>query len=78
LSASVSAPGRLESAKATIAQGVIPQPHGLSHHTQAAMLTASHQAVTGSLHLAFTLIAAVALAASLAALGLVNTESGRS
>jgi EmrB/QacA subfamily drug resistance transporter len=69
---------RLESAKATIAQGVIPHPHGLSHHTQAAMLTASHQAVTGSLHLAFTLIAAVALAASLAALGLVNTESGRS
>jgi EmrB/QacA subfamily drug resistance transporter len=69
---------RLESAKAIIAQGVIPQPRGLSHHTQAAVIAASHQAVTGSIHLAFTLIAAVALAASLAALGLVNTESGRS
>lgn len=69
---------RVESAKATIAQGIIPQPHGLSHHTQAAVLTASHQAVTSSLHLAFTLIATVALAASLGALGLINTKSGRS
>jgi hypothetical protein len=63
---------KLDAAKSGIAQGVVPLPRGLSRHTQAAVLAASHQAMTSSLHLAFVVIAAVALAASLAALALVK------
>lgn len=65
----------LEAARSAIAEGIIPQPLGLSRPAQAAVISASHQAVTSSLHLAFTVIAAVALAASLAALGLIHTRT---
>lgn len=66
--------GKLQAAKTTIAQGVIPQPHALSGHTQTAVVEASHQAMTGGLHLTLTIVAAVACVAGLAALGLINTK----
>jgi EmrB/QacA subfamily drug resistance transporter len=67
--------GKLDAAKATIAQGIIPRPYGPASHTQAAVLAASHEAITSSLHLALTIIAGVALAASIVALALVNTPT---
>jgi EmrB/QacA subfamily drug resistance transporter len=65
---------KLDATKSTIAQGIIPQPHGLSGQAQRAVISAGHQAVTNSLHLAFAIIAAVAITAGLAALGLINTK----
>ncbi|MGH3169644.1 MAG: MFS transporter [Trebonia sp.] len=66
---------KLEASKSTIAQGVVPHLHGLDRQAEAAVVSAAQQAVTSSVHLAFTVIAAIALAAGLAALGLVKTKA---
>ena len=67
--------GRLDASKSAIAQGVVPSVHGLGRQTQAAVDSAAHQAVTNGLHLAFSIVAAVALAAGLAALTLIRTAA---
>lgn len=72
LSATLAA--RLDAAKSTIAQGIIPQPHARSPNAGAAIVSASHQAVTSSLHFVFAVIAGTALTASLAAFSLISTK----
>jgi hypothetical protein len=66
---------KLDATKSTIAQGIIPQPHGLSHQAQFAVISAGRQAVTSGLHLAFAVVAAIAFIAALTAFGLVKTRA---
>lgn len=67
----------LNVAKSTVAQGIIPRVFGRGHPAEAAVISASHQAVTTGLHVAFAVIAGVAPTAAFAALGLIDTTARR-
>jgi EmrB/QacA subfamily drug resistance transporter len=66
---------RLITAKAAIAQGLVPLPAGLTGHQASVVVTASHQAMTSGLHIAITVIAGLAAAASLAAVTLIRNPA---
>jgi len=66
---------RLTAARAAIAQGLIPLPHGLTGRQASEVVTASQQAMTSGLRTALVIIAAVTAAPSLAALSLITSPA---
>jgi predicted MFS family arabinose efflux permease len=66
---------RLTTAKAAIAQGLVLLPAGLTGHQASVVVTVSHQAMTSGLHIAITVIAGLAAAASLAAVTLIRNPA---
>lgn len=63
---------RFEAVRSSIAQGVIPRPPGLAGQLQAGAVAAARQSVTGGLHVAFIVVAGVAIVVGLTALCLIN------